>query len=150
MSKSVKIIFIISVIFNILIVGLAIGIAVHGVREHKIFAAARLHDKPEIRKLMGQARTEFKQHRADISKILTQMSDVLAQPEYDALSLEALIEDFKQIHVVRYDWLTLEILRIVETGTYEERQAMAELLDNIAQHERGGKKRGRRGEHHKE
>ncbi|MCH9843979.1 MAG: hypothetical protein K0U39_00565 [Alphaproteobacteria bacterium] len=150
MSKSVKIIFIISVIFNILIVGLAIGYAVHGVREYRIFAVKQFRDKPDVRRLMDTARKEFKQHRADISNILTQMSEVLAQPEYDALSLEDLIEDFKQIHVVRYDWLTLEILRIVEDGTYEERQEMAKLLHNMAQHERGGKKRGRRGERHKE
>ncbi len=144
MSKSVKIIFIISIVFNILIVGIGIGIATHELREYKLFTAARFHDKPDVRRLLDKARKEFKQHRNDISKFLTQMSDVLAQPEYDALSLEELIEDFKQIHVVRYDWLTLEILRIVETGTYEERQEMAELLNNMAQHERKGKRRGKR------
>ncbi|MCH9853402.1 MAG: hypothetical protein K0U45_07845 [Alphaproteobacteria bacterium] len=147
MSKSVKIIFIVSIVFNIISIGLVVGYAVHELGEHRMFTAARLfHDKPDVKILMGKARKEFKQHRTDTSRILTQMSEVLAQPEYDALSLEALIEDFKQIHVVRYDWLTLEILRIVENGTYEERQEMAKLLHNIAQHERGGKRRGRKGD----
>ena len=145
-SRTIKITFITSLVLNLLAIGLLSGWAIHGFYEHRPFIKTMKHFKnnDSVRELMRTAHQEFKLHRKDIAKIFADMSEVLHQETYDSLLLEDLIDDFKQVHVVRYDFLTLELLRAVDEFTYEERQQLADILQNLASYKnkRHGKERG--------
>lgn len=142
MSKTIKVIFTLSILLNIALLGVVAGMA-----------AKRLHDpswneikaqlKPETQALMRQTfvakRDKIWTTIRTMKEKKKQMEDILGAPEFDAAAFDAAVKDWQAFHAVTTKGKMETFSGVLQQLPQEERKKLAGHFVNMITGQRHSK-----------
>ncbi len=128
MSKRVKILFTISVVLNVLFVGLIAGHAVHKYKLRHWPGNLSDEGREVVRNVMREKFKEFAPLRVNLMKKKREMYKILAADEFDPLAYDALVQNIAALQS-EYEQHKAEAMKGVVAGlTDEERKEFARVM----------------------
>lgn len=144
MTNKVKAVLIVSLLFNVLLIGWIAGAALHHFRGERGF---HRDDRAALERLSDEKRTLFletlKQTRAASSAYRKEMSGIrkktlaiLTAPEFDEQAYRSAVGELHRLRTERMDRLSDTTGRLARQLNQDERRILAELLERHPRHPR--------------
>ena len=148
MSKKIKIILTVSVVLNVLLIGVLVGMSADEYKDHRNkraeFRSAVDKLPPEnsklVKKTMRGLHKETRKTRNELKKTRKKINKIISAPEFDESAYDVEIENLKRLQseiMTKFGQVTKELA--AQLGQ-EERKVIAELLKKrtFKQHKHGG------------
>ncbi len=150
MSKKIKIVLTVSIILNVLLLGVLIGMSADDYKDHRNkradFRSALDKLSPEkskmVNKTMRSLHKETRKTRKEVKKTRNKINKILSAPEFDESAYDTEIKNLKKLQAEIMDKFSIVTKDLALKLEQDERKVMAELLKKrtFKHHKHGGPK----------
>jgi len=151
MSNRVKVVLTVSLVLNVLLVGILIGFFSGDFKEHRKMRAdmhRSIDNLPEekaklVKKTMRNLHKETKKTRKQVRKTRKNINKIISAPEFDISAYDAEIKKLQDLHAEIMDKFGKATKELALQMEQDEREVIAELLEKRTfKHRRHGGKFG--------